>query len=436
MSSAVRTNTKQGKATTSTSEDVLTKDSARSVTIASKTKDLEAYVRAQKTQKDESSVTAQAVRAAKVATCVAGELLMARHLKAESRKLERENRQDKDRAMQKFAFMEQSTILPRPAASSGMKSTTGTRRTFEDSAKPRLATKATSFVSNKATGDTGISKKSTISQSQATTEKFPGDDLFAQFPSWATVVNENDPEFPYHTDCMPANVDVPLMTSAINKQDAIPAAVRRVSPSEWSYYYSRPASELSEENLNFELLGERTNGFAPYIRGTADAAASASSSKTKGDSKSKSVTAVGVTAGNDKGEKSEIAKGKDLGSKDSDKEVVPASIATSTNSNTVTARSQHTLRFTKVNTQAGKEAKRSMTAREVEDEWINLKPNGAAAEILAFNAAHAKAKYGSKVGVSAGGVKKGETASADQVGGGVGEDWQVIGGDEEYDFCT
>ncbi len=75
-----------------------------------------------------------------------------------------------------------------------------------------------------------------------------------------------------------------------------------------------------------------------------------------------------------------------------------------------------------------------MVAREVEDEWINLKANSAAAELLAFNADRAKAKNGGNVGVSAG-VKKRETVSADQVGG-VGEDWEVIGGDEEYDFCT
>jgi len=439
MSSAVRTNRKPGKATTSISADALTKDTAHPVTKASKPEDLEAYYRAQESQKDEAILAAEAVRATKAATCVAGELLIARKLKAELRKQERENRQDRHKAMQKFAFMEQSTILPRPTASSGMKSTTGTGRPFEDSAKSHLATKPDSSVSNKAKGDASISKKSAISQSQAGANKAAGDDLFSQLPGRATAVNEKDPALPYYTDCMPANFNTPLMTSAIDKQDAIAASVRRLPPSKWRYDFGRLASELYEKNLNFELLGERTNGFAPYIRGTADAEGSASSSKTKGDSKSKFVTTAAVSSGHvnekaEKGEKGENAKGKDLGSKDSDKEVVPANGAFSTNSNTVTARSPPTLRFATNSNHARKEAKRMMVAREVEDEWINLKPNSAAAELLAFNADRAKAKNGGNVGVSAG-VKKRETVSADQVGG-VGEDWEVIGGDEEYDFCT
>ncbi|KAK0101445.1 hypothetical protein ONS95_006618 [Cadophora gregata] len=292
-------------------------------------------------------------------------------------------------------------------------------------------------------------------------------------------------KLPYYSGFMPQDLGKPLMTNAMKKQDAIAASLPR--PVHWT---SHEPPRVIEKDLSFDLLGERTNGFAPYIRGTADTAASstpktpAPKTKAKEDwpasfrayiarSFEKSNQVDGVPRSEieahvkeivraafaqkkvfstdwdamalpqqliidakataeilndmEKTFESVIIKGKDIDHTDaslalekrdgkgSDKEVVTSRSGSMHLPRSIRVTAGST---TNSNVRRVKKESRRMIAREVEDEWVDLAPNVAAAELMAANRAKTA-------------IKKSE-AEKDE---GEGEDWQDLG-EEEYDFCA
>ncbi|KAH7395798.1 hypothetical protein BKA64DRAFT_709183 [Cadophora sp. MPI-SDFR-AT-0126] len=249
-----------------------------------------------------------------------------------------------------------------------------------------------------------------------------------------TVTAEEDFKSPNFIGIMPHNLDTSLMTNAINKQDALAASVRRPDSVKWQV---PGTAKVTEKDLNFDMLGDHTNSFAPYIRGdaatttfnkTGPVPTTAASPATTTERK---VEAWDVISKDDE----DKGKGEEFDGKESDKEVVlqSTSISTSTSSqpsptvNTCHPKSVPSNLASNLTTDdmeamavvlAATRLARRMVAQEVEDEWVDLAPNGAANEVLAANRAKTV-------------DKDGETEKVD------GEEWEDLGEElEEYDFCS
>ncbi|PVH84805.1 hypothetical protein DL98DRAFT_528223 [Cadophora sp. DSE1049] len=280
------------------------------------------------------------------------------------------------------AFMEQSTILSRPTVSGGdeksMKSTT-LSSPLDVHLRSLLAVKSSSSasVTTKSTGDTGNSKISSVSQSQLTSQAAPPQVAGrVAISDWKTNFGSSGPSPPG------AGADKPTGNSQ---------PVDRVSN-----YYLR-VLEDAEARKKYAATAHPPSrltcpppGYAKSILG------SKPSTSTKGEGKD--------VEAND--------------GKDSDKEVVTT---TSHNSHTVHMRSPRTLRLTtcpNAARAARKESRRRMIAREVEDEWVDLAPNGAAAEVLAANRAKTVGKKAD--------VEKDDGEVEGEKDDGEGEEWEDL----------
>ncbi|KAH9223965.1 hypothetical protein DL95DRAFT_452944 [Leptodontidium sp. 2 PMI_412] len=223
---------------------------------------------------------------------------------------------------------------------------------------------------------------------------------------------------------------IPLMTNAIRKLDNPAASARTPDQNAASAMFK--ATRVTEKDLNFNLLADRHPVGAPWIKGTSEikngnASAEKKIMKTVADDEDVKAAAIKEKC---------IRDAADIANFMADVQVQNAKLAKERNRLNTTAKNQAidyaaentkpapTTEIKKVKAAVWSEKTnpKRLVAREVEDEWVDLAPNEAAARELA------------RKNTSTSVVRKSEAdvESAKNTDG----EWEDLGGDEaSWDFC-
>ncbi|KAG4430114.1 hypothetical protein IFR05_014398 [Cadophora sp. M221] len=216
-----------------------------------------------------------------------------------------------------------------------------------------------------------------------------------------------------------------LMTNSIRNHDILAASVRTPGQSIASAVFKEP--RVTEKDLYFNLLADRHPVKAPWVCGV----------KASADTKNGNAAAVDnpIKATADDGDKEKcirdtaniaklVATSMDTVRRHRNalaKKMAVESVAE--NTKPALAPAPETKKQEVVSESKRPDPKR-LVAREVEDEWVDLAPNNAAAQELA------------RQNTSTGVVKKPETRVQGEGAKSADGEWEDLGGDEEsWDFC-